>query len=80
VLEALQRISWLRDGRSKGRSSSPGRVKNFRFSISRSPVGSTQPPIHCVTAGFFSLRVKPPGREADRSPPNSVRSRKRGSI
>jgi hypothetical protein len=37
---------WLRAGRPRGRGSSPGRVKNFHFSMSSRPVlGSTQPPI-----------------------------------
>jgi hypothetical protein len=37
---------WLRAGRPRGRSSSPGRVKNFNFSISSKPaLGFTQPPI-----------------------------------
>jgi hypothetical protein len=37
---------WLRAGRLRGRGSSPGRVKNFRFSMSSKPaLGSTQPPI-----------------------------------
>jgi hypothetical protein len=40
---------WLRAGRPGGGSSSPGRVKNFHFSISTRPVlGSTQPPIKWV--------------------------------
>jgi hypothetical protein len=37
---------WLRAGRLRGRGSSPGRVKNFHFSMSSRPaLGSTQPPI-----------------------------------
>jgi hypothetical protein len=37
---------WLRAGRPRGRSSSPGRTKNFLFSKSSRPaLGSTQPPI-----------------------------------
>jgi hypothetical protein len=37
---------WLRAGRLRGRSSSPGKVKNFLFSASFRPaLGSTQPPL-----------------------------------
>jgi hypothetical protein len=40
---------WLRTGRLRGRGSSPGRVKNFHFSMSSRPaLGSTQPPIQWV--------------------------------
>jgi hypothetical protein len=43
-----------------GRSSSPGRVKNFLFSTSSRPaLGSTQPPIQWVPVGLSA------GREAD---------------
>jgi hypothetical protein len=52
-------------GRQRGRSSNPGRVKNFLFSTSsRSALGSTQPPIQWVS-GALSPGVKRPGREAD---------------
>jgi hypothetical protein len=41
-------------GRPRGRSSSPGRVNNFLFSMSSSPVlGSTQPPIQWVPGLFL---------------------------
>jgi hypothetical protein len=60
---------WLRAGRSRGRGSSPGSVKNFLFSTSSRPaVGSTQPPIQWVP-GTLSPGVKRSGREADHSPP-----------
>jgi hypothetical protein len=53
-----------------GGSSSPGRVKNFHFSISSRPaLGSTQPPIKWVP-------VKRQGREADHSPPTSAEVKK----
>jgi hypothetical protein len=40
---------WLRAGRPRDRSSSPGRVKNFLFSTSSRPaLGSTQLPIQWV--------------------------------
>jgi hypothetical protein len=40
---------WLRAGRLRGWGSSPGRVKNYYFSISSRPaLGSTQPPIQWV--------------------------------
>jgi hypothetical protein len=55
-----------------GRSSSPGRVKNFLFSTSsRSALGSTQPPIQWVS-GALSPGVKRPGREAKHLPPASA--------
>jgi hypothetical protein len=39
---------------------------------SRPALGPTQPPIQCVP-GTLSLRVKWPGREADRSPPSCAK-------
>jgi hypothetical protein len=54
-----------------GGSSSPGRVKNFHFSIaSRPALGSTQPPLKWVPG------VKREGREADHSPPTSAEVKK----
>jgi hypothetical protein len=51
-----------------GRSSSPGKVKNFLFSkSSRSALGSTQPPIQWVP-GVLSLGLKRQAREADHCP------------
>jgi hypothetical protein len=56
----------------RGWSSSPGRVKNFHFSISFRPaLGPTQPPIQWVPSALSS-RLKRPGREADHSPPTSA--------
>jgi hypothetical protein len=50
---------------------SPGRVKNFLFSVSSRPaLGSTQHPIQWVP------RVKRPRREADHSPPTSAEVKK----
>jgi hypothetical protein len=67
---------WLRAGRPRGRSSSPGRVKNFLFySSSRSALGSTQPPIEWVP-GVSSSVVKRQGREADHSSPTSAEVKK----
>jgi hypothetical protein len=61
----------LRAGRPRGRSSSPGRVKNSHFSTSSRPaLGSTQPPIQRLPG------VKRPGREADHSPPTSAEVKK----
>jgi hypothetical protein len=58
---------WLRSGRPRGRSSGPGRVKNFLFSASSRPaLGLTQ-----TFAG-----VKRPRREADHSPPSSAEVKK----
>jgi hypothetical protein len=66
---------WLRAGRLRGRSSSPGRVKNFLFSMSSRPaLGSTQPRIQWVPG------VKRSGREAGQSPPASAEVKKSGSI
>jgi hypothetical protein len=63
-------------GRPRGRSSSPGRIKNFLFSKSSRPgLRSTQPPIQWVP-GALSLTVKRPGREVDHSPPTSAEVKK----
>jgi hypothetical protein len=62
---------WLRAGRPRGRSTSPGRVKYFLFFTPSRPVlGPTQPRIQCVPG------VKRPGREADHSPPTSAEVKK----
>jgi hypothetical protein len=62
----------LRSGRPRGRSSSPGRVKNFLFSTSSRPaLRSTQPPLRRVPGALFP-GVKRPGREVDHSPPTSA--------
>jgi hypothetical protein len=67
---------WLRAGRSRGRSSSPGEGKNFHFSKSSRPVlGSTQPPIQWIPE-TLSPGVKRQGREADHSPPASAEVKK----
>jgi hypothetical protein len=56
----------------EGRSSSPGKVKNFLFSTSsRTALGLTQPPIQWVP-GALSPAVKRLEREADHSPPTSA--------
>jgi hypothetical protein len=45
---------WLRAGRLRRRGSSPGRVKNFHFSmLSRPALGSAQPPIQWVPGDLF---------------------------
>jgi hypothetical protein len=63
-------------GNRGGRSSSPGRVKNFLFSTSSTPaLGPTQPPIQWVRRALSS-GVKRPGREADHSPPISAEVKK----
>jgi hypothetical protein len=63
-------------GRPRGRSSSPGRVKNFLFSTSsRQALGSTQPPIQRVP-GALSPKVKRLGSEADHSSPTSAEAKK----
>jgi hypothetical protein len=66
----------VRAGRPRGRSSSPGGVKNFYFSVSsRLALGFTQPPIQGV-ARPLSLVVKRPGREGDHSPRTSTEVKK----
>jgi hypothetical protein len=63
---------WLRAGRPRGWSSSPGRGKNFLLSTaSRPALGPTHPSIQWVP-GAVSLGVKRPGREADHSPRTSA--------
>jgi hypothetical protein len=60
---------WLRAGRPRGRSSSPGRGETFLLStLSRLVLGLTQLPIQWVPEAFYQ-GVKRPGREADHSPP-----------
>jgi hypothetical protein len=67
---------WLRAGRARCRSSSPGRVKNVLFSTpSRPALGFTQPRIQWVP-GALSPGVKRQGREADHSPPPSAEVKK----
>jgi hypothetical protein len=63
--DGLSRNSdWLRAGRPRSRSLSPGRV-NFLFSTSSRPaLGSTQPPSQWVP-GAISQVVKRPGRKVD---------------
>jgi hypothetical protein len=63
---------WLRAGRPRGWSSSPGGINNFHFSMSSRPaLGSTQPPIQCVP-GALSRGYSGRGRETDHSPPTSA--------
>jgi hypothetical protein len=63
--ELSRQSDWLRAGRLRGRSSSPGRVKNFLFSTSSRPaLRFTQPPIQWVQGDSFP-GVKWPGRETD---------------
>jgi hypothetical protein len=56
---------WLRAGRPRGQSSSPGRGNIFLISSSRPVLVATQPPIQYVQARW-------PGREADHSLPTSA--------
>jgi hypothetical protein len=67
---------WLQAGQPRGRSSSPGRDKNFLFSISsRLALGPTQAPSQWLP-GALSPGVKRPVREADHSPPASAEVKK----
>jgi hypothetical protein len=67
---------WLRAGRLRGRSSNPGRVKNFYFSSSFRPaLGPTQPLIQRVP-GALSPGLKQAGRDADHSPETSAEVKK----
>jgi hypothetical protein len=66
---------WPRAGRRRGRSSSPGRVKNFLFTSSRPDLGPTLPPIECVP-GALSPGIKRQEREADQSPQTSAEVKK----
>jgi hypothetical protein len=66
-----ERRVWPRAGWQRGRSSSPGRIKNFLFSTSsRSVLGPTQPPIQ------WEPGVKLPGPEGDHSPRTSTEVKK----
>jgi hypothetical protein len=47
--------------------------------VSRQPLGSTQPPIHCVLQAI-SLGVKRPECEADHLPPSSAKAKNGGAI
>jgi hypothetical protein len=67
---------WLRAGRLRGRSSSPGKDKSFLFSTSsRLILGPTQPSIQRVPR-VLSPGVKRPGREAEQSPTTSAEVKK----
>jgi hypothetical protein len=75
-----QYINWLRAGRYRGPSSSPGRVKNYLFSTSsRLNVGLLQPPVQWVLG---HLSGKQRGRCLKRTTRLQLipRSSKRGSI
>jgi hypothetical protein len=62
-------------GQPWGQSSSPVMVRNFHLSISSTPALESTQPIQRVS-GAFSLGEKPPGREADHSPPTSAEVKK----
>jgi hypothetical protein len=66
----------LRAGWPRGRSSSPSKEKNFRFSISSRPAqGSTQPAIQRVLEDL-PRGVKRAGHETDHLPPISAEIKK----
>jgi hypothetical protein len=63
---------WLRTGRPRGRSWSPGGGKNILFYPSSRPsLGFTKSPVQWVPGALFP-GLKRPGREADHSPPTSA--------
>jgi hypothetical protein len=63
-------------GLDDSRSSSPGKVKNFHFSISsKLALGHIQPPIQLVPGTLFP-DVKSQGREADHSPRTNAKVKK----
>jgi hypothetical protein len=67
----LSRYSdWLRDGRPRGRSSSPGRVKNFFTSAAPSSI------LRPTKLSPLVRGVKRQGRQADQSPPTSAEIKK----
>jgi hypothetical protein len=71
---------WLRAGRLRGLVSSPGRVKNVLFSTSSRPtLGTTQPPIKCVS-GLFPRGLSCRGVKLTTHLQLVPRSRKCGSI
>jgi hypothetical protein len=55
----------------RGFDSRRGLVISTFTTVSRTALGTTQPPIQWVS-GALSLGVKLPGREADHSPPSSA--------
>jgi hypothetical protein len=64
--------NWLRAGRPRGQSLSPGKDKIFLISMSSGlALGPTQPPILRAT-GALSPGVKRQGSEADYSTPTSA--------
>jgi hypothetical protein len=71
-----EKLLYNTSARSRGRSSSPSRVKNFLFPKSSRPtLRSTQPPAQWVP-GVLSPGVKRPGREVDHTPPTSAEVKK----
>jgi hypothetical protein len=75
IVRSQSSIVSIATGKLRGRSSSPGKIKNFLFKSSRLALGSTQPPIQWVP-GTISLGLKRPVREADHSPPTSAEVKK----
>jgi hypothetical protein len=79
VTESGQRSrysDYLRAGKPRGRSSRPGRSKNFNFSMLSSPaLAPTHPPTQWVL-GALSPGVKRRGLEADHSSPSRSEAKK----
>jgi hypothetical protein len=77
IAQSASRYSdWLRAGRLRGWSSSPGRVKNFIFSASTRPVLRPAQPSVQWAPRALSPKVKRQGREASHSPPASAEVKK----
>jgi hypothetical protein len=64
------------DWTAENKRSTPGRAKNFNFSLSsRSALGPTKPPIEWELGAVYP-GVKPWGRNADHSPPTTAEVKK----
>jgi hypothetical protein len=69
-----QYSNWLRAGRPRSRSSSPGKVKSFLHVVQTG--SGVHPASYLMGTGGSSPRVKQLGREADDSPPTSAEVKK----
>jgi hypothetical protein len=73
----VQSVSdWPQAGWPRGQSFSPGRVKNFHFSISSRLALGVHPISYPLSAKALSPREKQHGRHADHSPPPHAKVKK----